>query len=83
MYVKRSLVSRGGNEMSIINLIRELDHDLRVETGADPPILSIKVSHEVWHAIAAEICGSKMLWVKTDSFVTATSLELIGIEITR
>ena len=83
MYVKRSLVFLGGNEMSIINLIRELDHDLRVETGADPPILSIKVSHEVWHIIAAEIRESKMLWVKTDSFVTATSLELIGIEITR
>jgi len=69
--------------MKVIDLIRELDQGLRTETGADPPILSIKVSPEVWLAIAAEIHESKMLWVKTDSFVTATSLELIGIEITR
>jgi len=70
--------------MRIIDLLRELRYELRIETGEEEPILSIKVTPKVWISIVSEVHNSQMLWDKTlDSSDTTNSFQLMGIEITR
>ena len=69
--------------MKLIHLLRELQIGLQAETGNDQPILSIKVSHAVWHKIVTEVHDANLLFVKMNSSVTATQFELMGIEITK
>ena len=71
-------------QLSIIDLICELEHCLKRETGSDKPILSIKVSPQVWHKVAAEIVSSPMsLQGRRDYSMTPNNLEIHGIEITK
>ena len=66
--------------MKLIHLLRELQIGLQAETGDDQPILSIKVSHAVWHRFFAEV---QKLSEYTRPSITATQFRLMGIEITK
>jgi len=70
--------------MKLIHLLRDLQIGLQAETGDDQPVLSIKVSHAVWHKIVTEVHSSRLLWDGSfDSSPTATQFEIMGIEITK